>query len=74
MSENKMSDSRAEGAADDRSQQQATHACSICGRSLDKRGECPQCLNKAALAQRLRVKQKVRDLFREIDRIVARNW
>jgi tRNA(Ile2) C34 agmatinyltransferase TiaS len=48
--------------------------CVTCGHELDARGKCPQCANMAVLAKQLRIKQRILELFREIDRIVANGW
>jgi uncharacterized C2H2 Zn-finger protein len=70
----KMYDPDPRGMADGVNREQISYTCSTCGSLLDKRGSCSHCLNKALLAKRLRIKQKVQDLFREIDRLVAKGW
>jgi hypothetical protein len=49
--------------------------CNTCRCPLDNLGQCPRCtLRRVAAASGLRVKRRGQDLFREIDRIVAKSW
>ena len=69
-----MYESETGGKADESDRGQTPSVCGACGGLLDSVGECPRCQDRAVLAKRLRIKQEVQDLFREIDRIVAKSW
>jgi len=59
----------------DRDREPATGVCNTCGHPLDHLCECSRYSpRKAASAKMLRIKQQHHDLFREIDRIVAKSW
>jgi len=69
-----MYESETGGNVDESGRDRGPCVCDTCGGPLDALGECPRCQDRAVLAKRLRIKQKVQDLFREIDRIVAKSW
>jgi hypothetical protein len=58
--------------ADDRNEGQTGYTYNACGGPTDKREKCPDCNNKTLCANRHKITQRVRDLFREIDRFVTK--
>jgi hypothetical protein len=64
-----------ERVAQDHDQEEPRCTCSACGCPLDNLGACPKCLmQRVEIARLLRIKQRNQDLFRQIDRIVAKRW
>jgi len=67
-----MHDSKTGGMADHREQGESQASCGSCERLLDTSGECAPGANKAILAKRLKIKQRIHELFQEIDRIIPK--
>ena len=64
-----------EFVAANRNREQPKRVCDTCGSPLDNLGSCPRCLlRRMDHAKTLRIKQRNKDLFREIDKIVTKAW